>query len=107
LLLFAFDSVFDKHFFIHGCTSCTGFNERLMNEWIHKVVAVRYEETGDLGKYSRILLNVIWKKEDMSLGMWSNWLWFWLLFIGMLLWWLIFGFLVMCGISFVSRQLFI
>jgi hypothetical protein len=32
LLLFVSDSVFDDHFFIHGCTPCNGFTERLMNE---------------------------------------------------------------------------
>jgi hypothetical protein len=29
---FVFDSVFDDHFFIHGCTLCDGFTERLINE---------------------------------------------------------------------------
>jgi hypothetical protein len=31
-VVFVFDSVFDDHFFIHGCTSCAGFNERLKKE---------------------------------------------------------------------------
>jgi hypothetical protein len=33
-------SVFDDHFFIHGCTLCAGFNERLINEWMNEWINV-------------------------------------------------------------------
>jgi hypothetical protein len=28
-----FDSVFDDHFFVHGCAPCAGFGGGLMDEW--------------------------------------------------------------------------
>jgi hypothetical protein len=50
----------------------------------YKVVTVKSEEIWDLGKDGRILLNVIWKKQDVNLGIWLYWLRMW--FIRMILW---------------------